>query len=253
MARRPMGVRRVITCLPRNRKTGQNSRALQWSRRTGICPGSRPAKIVGWLAATSYAMSVPECDAPTTSTGPGLSCVGRRYSLECNCRIEGSRSSAKSGMLGVRPKVPVATTTLSATSGHLRAGAGTFRRSLAAGRRGRASGPEARTVRRTRPDSRRPGPWSDKTIVNQGTVALAGRRITAGEYRRSESQWAAPVVADPGVAIDDQARPATPPQVIRGREAGLAGPDDRGLDVVDRHGNLRWEKGRRRNGRTRLA
>ena len=116
MARRPMGVRRVITCLPRNRKTGQNSRALQWSSRTGSCPGSRPAKIVGWVAATSYAMSVPECDAPTTSTGPGLSWVGRRYSLECNCRIDGSRSSANSGMLGVRPKVPVATTTLSATS-----------------------------------------------------------------------------------------------------------------------------------------
>ena len=63
----------------------------------------------------------------------------------------------------------------------------------------------------------------------------------------------APVVADPGVAIDNQARPATPLQVIRGRQARLAGPDDRGLDVVDRHGNLRWQKGRRRIGRKRLA
>ena len=58
-------------------------------------------------------MSQPECDAPTTSTGPSAICAGRRYSLECSCRIPGSSSAAYAGTFGVRPKVPVATTTLS--------------------------------------------------------------------------------------------------------------------------------------------
>ena len=57
---------------------------------------------------------MPECEAPTTSTGPGCSWAGRRYSLECSCRIAGSSSPASnSGTFGVRPKLPVATTTVS--------------------------------------------------------------------------------------------------------------------------------------------
>ena len=58
-------------------------------------------------------MSSPEWEAPTTSTGPGRSWAGRRYWLECSCWIDGSRPAANAGTLGVRPKVPVATTTLS--------------------------------------------------------------------------------------------------------------------------------------------
>ena len=58
-------------------------------------------------------MSHPECDAPTTSTGPAEICDGRWYWHECSCWMDGSRSAAKAGTYGVRPNVPVATTTLS--------------------------------------------------------------------------------------------------------------------------------------------
>src|SRR6187200_3201134 len=59
-------------------------------------------------------MSHPEWEAPTTRTGPSGSWEGRRYSLECSCRIDGSSWSAKPGTCGVRPNVPVQRTTLSA-------------------------------------------------------------------------------------------------------------------------------------------
>jgi hypothetical protein len=48
-----------------------------------------------------------------------------------------------------------------------------------------------------------------------------------------------PVVANSLVAVEDHALTASSLQVVGGRQAGLAGADDRGFDVFDRHGNLR--------------
>jgi hypothetical protein len=91
------------------------NRTAGLSIRNGNWPVFRPHSSVGCPAlATSYATSAPECDAPTTRTGPSRSWLGLRYSLECSCRMAGSRSSAKSGVYG-RPNVPDATTTLSAS------------------------------------------------------------------------------------------------------------------------------------------
>ena len=47
-----------------------------------------------------------------------------------------------------------------------------------------------------------------------------------------------PVVADPGVAVQDQALPASPGEVVRRGQAGLAAADDHGLDVLSTHDGL---------------
>jgi hypothetical protein len=79
---RPIGVRRVSTCRHANTTNGKATRAAREPGRNGIDPQSRPHSTVGCVWTTSYAMSVPECEAPTTRTGPSFNCSGRRYSLE---------------------------------------------------------------------------------------------------------------------------------------------------------------------------
>ena len=52
---------------------------------------------------------------------------------------------------------------------------------------------------------------------------------------------AAPVVADPAVAVDDQHLPPAPGQVVAGGQTRLAGADDQGLDVLGCHGLFSFE------------
>ena len=76
---RPIGVRTVSTRVATNRSTGGSRwRATGPSQRNGSSPVLGPDRIVGWVAATSWAMSAPECAAPTTSTAPSRSCSGPR-------------------------------------------------------------------------------------------------------------------------------------------------------------------------------
>ena len=67
------------------------------------------------LLASSIAISAPEFPTPTRSTGPSASCDGFRYSYECICTIDVSRSAANGGTLGCW-KFAIATTTLSASN-----------------------------------------------------------------------------------------------------------------------------------------
>ena len=108
--RRPIGVRIVRTCPNTNSTTGQPSIARFLSVTCiGNWPCDLPERIVRWPAlAASNAMSAPECERPTTRTAPGRSWAGLRYSCECICVIDGSRSMAKSGTFGCR-NGPVAT------------------------------------------------------------------------------------------------------------------------------------------------
>ena len=165
------------------------------------------------MSATSNATSVPECAAPTTSTGPGLSCSGLRYSHECSWRIDGSRSKANSGMRGVRPNVPVATTRSRRQCGHLLKRI-TFRPPLAAGRRGRVSGRGVRisgvrgqvvgdlVLGRIGPPRRREGhPWQ---------AVGPGRRVEAQRV-----PLGAPVVADMGIGVEDQAGASSLLQLVQ--------------------------------------
>jgi hypothetical protein len=46
----------------------------------------------------------------------------------------------------------------------------------------------------------------------------------------------APVVTDPRVAVENEELPPELLEVVAGGEAGLAGPDDQGLDVLPGHG-----------------
>jgi hypothetical protein len=49
---------------------------------------------------------------------------------------------------------------------------------------------------------------------------------------------AAPVVTDPRVAVENEELPPELLEVVAGGEAGLAGPDDQGLDVLRGLGRL---------------
>lgn len=93
--------------------TGNATLTRAESQSSGMFPRSGPTRIVDRSTANSYAMSYPECEAPTTTVVPGWSWAGFLYSVECSCRIRGASDAARSGNRGVRPKAPVATTTLS--------------------------------------------------------------------------------------------------------------------------------------------
>ena len=56
---------------------------------------------------------------------------------------------------------------------------------------------------------------------------------------------AAPVVADPIVAVQDEEGSAELLEVVAGGEPCLAGPDDQGLDVLGRHGMPSFSSPRR--------
>ena len=80
-------------------------------------------------------------------------------------------------------------------------------------------------------------------------VVLAGERPRVARKRqvwkpvvlrrREQPQrvpLAAPVVADPLVAVEDEELPPQSLEVVAGGEAGLACPNNQGLDVLDGHG-----------------
>ena len=90
-------------------------RAIQPSMSAGMCPVGLPDIVVGWVFATSNAMSAPEFPTPTMSTRPSRSCDGFRYALECSWTIDGSRSAANDGTRGSRC-APDATTTFVASN-----------------------------------------------------------------------------------------------------------------------------------------
>ena len=114
-ALRPIGVRIVITCSPKNLMIRNATFcANHLSTSTGTCPRSGPESQVGCEPTTSSETSAPELPAPTTSTPPSRSCDGLRYSLEWNCTIPGSSSRENEGILGSL-SAPEATMTLSAS------------------------------------------------------------------------------------------------------------------------------------------
>ena len=82
-----------------------------------------------------------------------------------------------------------------------------------------------------------------------GDVVLAGERpwvagerearkpvVLRGREQPQRVPVAAPVVADPLVAVEDEELSVELLEVVAGGEAGLAGPDDQGFDVLGGHG-----------------
>ena len=103
---------------------------------------------------------VPECEAPTTRTGPSRSWPGRRYSLECSCRIDGSRSFGELGDVRRPPE-----------------GAGRDHHVVAVHRPG--VGGRRRTRRR-----RRPRATPVDAVRRAGPAARSGARRPRGSRRR---------------------------------------------------------------------
>jgi hypothetical protein len=97
---RPTGVLTVSTCEANHQNGGVSSRSHTLSVRTGRWPVSGPDSQVGCVRATSKAISAPELPAPTTSTPPSTSWDGPRYRWGSSCRMPGSSSAAKAGILG---------------------------------------------------------------------------------------------------------------------------------------------------------
>ncbi len=68
--------------------------------------------------------------------------------------------------------------------------------------------------------------------------AVAGERqarqavVPGGGVEPQGVPLLAPLVSDARGAVEDDERPAEPLEVVAGREAGLAGADDDGLDVA---------------------
>ena len=192
-----------------------------------------PERIVRWPAlAASNAMSAPECERPTTRTAPGRSWAGLRYSCECSCAIDGSRSMAKSGTFICR-NGPVATMT--------------WRRSEALAVRGRHD--EAAVDRLDAIDAR---PTPDRQVEPSGVrlevvghlatgrpvgrrrrEAHARQRVVAGRAVELERVPAVPpVVADPRIGVEDHEWHASLGEVVAGRQARLSGPDDDRVDLL---------------------
>ena len=232
--RRPIGVRIVRTCANTNSTTGQPSMArFESVTRIGIWPCDLPERNVRWPAlAASNAMSAPECDRPTTRTGPSPSWAGLWYSCECSCRIDGSSSAANGGTFGFR-NGPVATMTWRAAS----------RPPSAVDTTNPASTGSTRSTRVPLADGQvEPSGVRLEIVGHLATRRPVGRwrreahareRVVAGRTVESERVPAIPpVVADARVGVEDQERQSAPGQVIAGGQAGLACADDDRVDPL---------------------
>ena len=201
--------------------------------RIGSWPWDLPERIVRWPAlAASNAMSAPECDRPTTRTGPSLSCAGLRYSCECSCRIDGSSSAANAGTLRL-PERPRRDDDLACGE--------------APAVRGRH---EEAAVDRLDAIDARPAPdgqvelpgvrlevvghlATGRPVRRRRGEAHARERVVAGRAVQPERVPAVPpVVADARVGVEDREGQAARLQVVPGRQAGLAGPDDDRVDPL---------------------
>ena len=70
-------------------------------------------------------------------------------------------------------------------------------------------------------------------------VGEPGEAVRPGRGEQAEGvPLVPPPVADAGLAVEDDERPTGPLEVVPGGEAGLAGSDDDGLDVLSAHGWL---------------
>ena len=78
---------------------------------------------------------------------------------------------------------------------------------------------------------------ADLVLAGEGPLLRRERQpgqavVLRGGVELERVPLAAPVVADPGAGVEDHERATPALQVVAGREPGLAGADDDGLDVV---------------------
>ena len=224
--RRPIGVRTVKTWLARNHSTGSASRALRDPNGNGISPLGLPESQVSCPARwTSSAMSAPDCPDPTTSTGPGSSWLGVAVARRVQLPDAGVEPVSELGDLRDR---------LAACGDDHRLGHdGTGRR--------REQPPAVLLAHVVDLDAAADGDahplgvrLEEVAHVGAAGEAAARRRephprqpVVLGRSVEQQRVVAAPpLVADPGVAVEDDALKAHPAEVVGGGEAGLPGPDD---------------------------
>ena len=99
---------------------------------------------------------------------------------------------------------------------------------------------------------------ADLVLAREGPLLRGERQpgqavVLGGRVELERVPLPAPVVADAGAGVEDHERAAAALQVVAGRQAGLAGADDDGLDVCGVHaGDARSGRGRSASGVRRI-
>ena len=202
--------------------------------RIGIWPWDLPDRIVRWPASRSLEGDVgagvgqPD-DEHRTRRGAAPGCGTRASGV---CRIDGSSSSANAGhvRLAERP----------GRDDHLAGGDPTAIRTVVTTKppstgstrstRGAASDGQLERARRTPRGSRAISRPVGQCQDGAGNAHARERVVARRAVQLQRVPAIAPVVADPGVRIEDHERQAALREVVAGRQAGLARADHDGVD-----------------------